>query len=268
MRYPMRLLSLSLVACVSLLALGLAACTPARTGTVGNTLTTNIRPTVSLTANPPMQLFGAGTLWVRASNNNRSMNLPTVRFSYALFSTTKEGPVTDSAHAAIMHLPDNNQWRFSPNPWPRFLTLSFGEVGVSDDNLWPSRLLRIPSEGDWISDVWKANGREVPEVWLARRWADTLGEIGMAVMEYREPWPEGLNEFMLGDALFGDGTEMIAAFSRRAQNIFSMSNEYAGLPDEESLPAINLPARRPNTLRLIGDIDPVDRGLSKNFIRF
>lgn len=252
---------------ICLLATGaLCACTAARTGTVGNTLTTNTRPQVSLTANAPLQRASSGTLWVVGTNSARSMNPPMVELSYALFAQgapDQNGPVTASAHAFIMRLPDEN-WHFSPDSWPHFQVLPFGGTASAGNLPWPGRLLRVPAEGDWISDMWKANGRDVPEFWLAKRWAETLGETAKGVMEYREPWPEGLDETMV----FGKGAEQLAEFVKRADAAFTMTTEYTGLPETAPANSLTLPALQPDTLRLVGDIDATDRGNSDNVLRF
>ncbi|MDL2272470.1 DUF4851 domain-containing protein [Desulfovibrio sp. OttesenSCG-928-I05] len=255
-----------LLAFCLLTAGALCACSPARTGTVGNTLTTNTRPQISMTANTPLQRADSGTLWVAAKNSGHSMNPPMVEFSYALFAdsaASQGGPVTVSAHALLMRLPDSRLWRFSPDSWPQFQTLPFG-ASASGDLLWPARLLRVPAEGDWISEMWKTNGREVPEFWLAKRWADTLGETAKGIMEYREPWPDGLDETMM----FGESAELVAAFIKRADAAFSMDMSYTGLPETVPAAAMTRPAMRPDTLRLVGDIDAADGSDSDDVLRF
>ena len=242
--------------------LGLAACSPARTGVTGNTLTTNIHPPVSMTAGADFALHGSGTLWVNATSMPRLMNPPLASLGYAVFSRSQSGPVTESAHAFILHLQDAQAWRFAPDSWPLYQSLGSPRSMGEDSVTWTSRILRVPARGDWISDAWLAAGREVPEFWIAKRWASLQSDSIKTVLEYREPWPASFESFDSLDLLLGgvEAQQDLQGFLARAGKAFTVSREYTPLPRDGGGKSMLLPAAKPDTAQLIGDVAPVDRG--------
>lgn len=235
----------------------LSGCSPAQTGLTGNTLSTNTRPAISITANEPLQPVASGRLWVSMANNRDLFRNSTAAFNYAVFSEPGgSGLVTRHAHATITRLNDNMSWRFQPDTWRESNAFTFSRNSPLEGYRWTMQTLRVPSQGDWFSDMWVANGREVPEVWLAKRWGALLNDSNKAVLEYREPWPDCL-EAVDTDLLLisGDSAACLSGFNSRAANAFTTAA--ANTPLEGTQPASVLtimPASSPNTLRLVGEV--------------
>ena len=192
-----------------------AACSEARTEVVGNTLATNVKPYISITGAAPLVVQGHGRLWPLVATDTTSAGA-TASFDYALYADTDNGPVTRYAYAAITRLSQPKGWRFTPQS-SRF----DGAFSVSNRSGWNEQLLRVPREGDWSSDIWKSNGRAVPEYWLAKRVVTNMTDAVRVVMEYREPWPDVIDVVSLDIvSLRGAGAEELRAFIARADAAF------------------------------------------------
>lgn len=237
------------------LSLVVAACSPSRTGMNGNTLTTNARPYVSMTANAPLALQGTGRLWISGEVTSK-LSTPLVSLDYALFSDNASGPVTNSAHIFLAKIQDSTAWYFTPDSWPLCGIVASGLTLGADVLPWPSRIIKTPAAGDWISEMWRANGRNVPEYWIVKRWAAILDSDTKAIMEYREPWPDCLEEYLPGSIMFsGDNGQCLHHFLKRSAEAFSVGFEPAAFPNGSSLPPGLKPSgTMPATKNLIGEI--------------
>jgi hypothetical protein len=128
---------------------------------------------------------------------------------------------------------------------------------------WVVEMLLVPSEGDWFSDYWHVNRREVPHTWLAKRWSAILGMTDKVVLEYREPLPASLASLepalLLPDA---ETDVVLRAFVARADKAFTPSREsasFAGqVPFEPLLPVV--PGGRPDAGKLLGWVAEHGRG--------
>ena len=254
---------LSLLCGMALALLLLSGCYPARTGLVGNTLSTNTRPAISITVNEPLQPVASGRLWIPMSSSRDLFRSSIASFNYAVFAEPGgTGMVTRHAHATITRLEDNLTWRFQPDTWRESNALTFGRDSGLEGYRWTTQVLRVPSQGDWFSDLWVANDREVPEVWLTRRWSALLNDGNKAVLEYREPWPkclEGLSPDLL---LFtAENSSCMIDFDNRAAMVFTTAAE--NTPLDAVFPAsqlTNMPSSRPDSLRLVGGVAETGRG--------
>ena len=238
------------------------ACAPARTGVVGNTLSTNAAPTISLTAEPPLSLAGHGRLWVSPSSD--VMGDPALAsFDYALYTDPSAGPVQRFAYAAIVRLADDGNWYFEPQSGKYSYPFSRNTGSGSDDFEWTAQTLVIPSAQDWPSAVWQVNGRQVPKTWLAKRWTASMDLGTRAVAEYREAWPQCLNADADLGALSGKEGECLSEFNKRAEGAFAVSNVPANFAATPASPStLALPEDMPNTGKLVGSVKRVDRGSS------
>ncbi len=237
----------------------LAGCSPARTGLTGSTLSTNTHPPISITANAPFKPVASGNLWVMVPNDTEVMSSSMASFNYAVFGDgSTSGPVTRHAHAIISRLSDSSNWYFAPDTWKAPDAIS-GVALSGGMNLggyaWSAQLLRIPSQGEWFSDFWVANGRGVPKLWLAKRWTANLNSSNRAVIEYREPWPDCLQNFNPDLMIVGgDAGACLSDFEARAGKVFTASAQETPLNDMAPAQALQArPAHQPDAKKLLGE---------------
>ena len=234
----------------------LTACTPARTGIVGNTLTTNVKPLVSITGLAPLSVLAHGTLRPEAVTDRMGSN-EMVTFDYALFADNGETnrPVERFAYAAIVRLAHPNAWRFHP-PVESGTALSSGSVSL-DGLAFMHEILRTPSLDDWSSDIWRENNRDVPEQWLVKRWTAHLNESVRVVMEYREPWPDTLRPLSTSAVVAsGPGADALLAFIERADAAFKVEKK-GGTFDKSTPPPgtrLAIPKKDPDVAKLVGTV--------------
>ncbi len=247
MRKFFHALRLFLAACV------VTACTPARTGVIGNTLTTNVRPVISITGNSPFSVRSHGR--ITADGGPTTTTGPAyVTFDYAFF--TPDGATPGFAYAAIARIQNENGWAFQP---PAPFT---GAFSSSDTTLggfaWSVQLLRVPSAGDWASGVWEDLGGGGTDAWLAKRWIAHLNGGTRAIMEYREPWPETIPALSTDVTLLASGAaDAILRFNARADTVFSVAKKGGDFTGERPKPA---PSSRIalNVPRLVGALITLD----------
>ncbi len=164
----------------------LFACTPAFIGAESDGLYSSLQPPVEIKANPPLKLLNYGRLLDMLQADE--LLGPNVVMNYAVFSDTEQGPVTKHAHAIITSL--DAGWEFEPVEH-NMNVISSGASGQGPYR-WTTQLLFVPAAEDWMSDLWKANGRDTPKVWLAKRWTATPLPDTRFVAEYREEMPQCL----------------------------------------------------------------------------
>jgi hypothetical protein len=234
----------------------LAACSPARTGLVGNTLTSNTRPAISITANTPLQPVAGGRLWFDLPSP-QIQSSATASFAYAVFSIPhNSGPVAVHAHAIISRLEDTNAWRFQHDSFKDPKALSFSSGIAHGGYGWTAQIMHTPARGDWFSELWVVNGRQVPEAWLAKRFAALLNDGNKAIFEYREPWPVNASMPAMDPLITDISGDALTSFSQRADKAFSVSAErgsFEGAPTAPSALPV-LPDIIPNLLRLVGEV--------------
>lgn len=239
----------------------LAACSPARTGVVNGTLTTNVRPAVSISANAPFVLADSGRLWL-SPVTNAVPGLADASFDYAVYTDPSVSPASRFAYAAIIRLQDMETWNFTPQ---RSLPGAFGAkqrtARIAHGGFMYT--LHVPSGhadaalgGDWASDLLAANGVTPPSAWIAKRWVYDVDRGARAIAEYREPWPADLDVPEEDLLLVGsEDLEFLRDFERRALAAFSMTadiGDFPGIPETRT--AWKRPASLPDAVRLAGDI--------------
>lgn len=244
---------------VVLTACLLTACAPARTGVIGNTLTTNVKPYISITALPPFSVLAHGTLRPETETDRMGSREMTI-FNYAVYADADahSGPVSRFAYAAITRLEHANIWRFQP-PTPSGAALYAGNTSM-DGIAFTHQVLRVGD--DWGSRIWRENGRETPEYWIAKRWTAFMNDGIMAVMEYREPWPEALTPLSPNlTVISGPAGEALLTFSRRADAVF-MVEKKGGTFDKNSPtpPQVLTVPRDPDIAALVGEVVTTGHG--------
>lgn len=239
----------------------LAACNGAKTGVLPDgTLSTNLRPAISIKANAPFVLADAGRLWV-SPKTDVLPGSTTASFDYAVYADPSSSSASSFAYAAILKLSDNESWEFVPqgNGLPGIFGGRKGEAAVSNGYIYT---LHVPASRDWASEFLAANGVAVPEAWVAKRWLFSLDKDVRALAEYREPWPDGLDAPNGSDLiLLGEGqAAFLRDFDRRAVSSFSFAPEsdaFEGVSPRVS--AWKKAPVLPDIARLMGDVIQRDR---------
>lgn len=242
------------VACFA--ALLFCGCMAARLGVSGNSLVSTAYPRLTIAANAPLSLQGYGRQWVSLSTEYLGL-LPTGRMDYAVYGEGSEGPVTRHAHALIVRPGDDQTWYFQPESYPAPGGIHIGRKDV-DGYRWVTQILRVDGEKDWFSAMWKESGRDVPALWIARRFSATPDRATRIAAEYREPWPECLDP-AVKDLVFVR-EECLGGFLARADAAFTLNMRPEG--DADAPPTVPSALRRPpfspDMKRLAGELQQED----------
>lgn len=233
----------------------LFACSPARTGVIDGSLTTNLIPSATVRANAPFVLADNGRIWVSQENFDDIMNPAPMSFDYAVYTEPGVSPASRFAYAAIIWLEDPKAWTFIPQGAK--LPGSFGNVRPSGPPELGGTMhtLCVPNTGDWAGEFLAANGTAVPEFWLAKRWVFDLHNDGRVLAEYREPWPDWLEK--PGDDLMllrQRDVDYLLDFGKRAMDVFTVTAERGEFPGAPSSGQWQTPSVRPDVVRLVGDV--------------
>ena len=232
----------------------LAACTPARTGVIGNTLTTNVKPRISITGLAPLGLLSHGRQWTRAATDVTAITAP-VTLDYAVFADSRPNAPPSLAHAAIARIEDPGRWRFMPSADS---VEAFSASRAKLDGMdFVVQLLREPAADDWAGGVWRESGYAVPEYWLAKRWVAHMDDATRAVMEYREPWPDCLPEFLPGMVMVSESAyQCLNEFVFRADAAFLVERKGGDFKTGEALPGSTFmgPVPLPDLQKIMGGI--------------
>ena len=158
---------------------------------------------------------------------------PIATVAFAAFAEGDSGPVTRHAHTMFCELPLDS-WRWEMETWGKRDTL----LRVSErkgGKYWTVQIFPVAAAGDWFSDLWLKNGRQIPEFWLAKRWSSTPEEEMRLLAEYREPAPACMRGSLAraagekGTGYLPDSRELwrgcdqaIRDFSARADAVFDL----------------------------------------------
>lgn len=199
----------------------LAACSPARTDVIGNTLTTNVKPEISITGMAPFSVRDHGRMFVE-SGPPSGEGTADLTFDYAFFADKEHSDRL--AYAAIVRITNDNFWHFRP---PTKFDDAFSESRQSLGGFqWLEQLLRTASETDWASSVWEDQGGAAPKFWLTKRWVTHLNNATRAVMEYREPWPAAMRLLSGGTVIVSDEADKtLQQFLARADAAFTVEKK-------------------------------------------
>ena len=232
----------------------LGACSPARTGVSGSTLTMNTTPGIRITAAAPFSPTDHGSLWVTPRTDSMT-DSPLASFTYAVYANSAQPDAV--AYAAIVTLSDAVNWGFTPQP--QKLPFSFGPLHpVAEHGLFGSvQNLCIPASSDWASEFLQAKGAKTPGAWLAQRWVYDLGQGIRAIAEYREPKPDWLDASSR-DILLVDEKDLTALreFQKRATVVFTASP----LSGDNIIQPVLVERPIPDVATLAGEITRTDRG--------
>jgi hypothetical protein len=257
-----------------LAVLTFAGCTPARQGALDNTFYASGIPNVRIDVAPPLQLAAQGIRWT-STPNNVSIEQPFTSFRFAAYAENNADPVARSAHVIVSGLPDG-AWQFSPETWKDPATFSLSNNNVISGKFWIVQTRVVVARGDWFSDLWTANGRQVPPVWLAMRWSSNPNLETRVVAEYREAAPQCIIDAMTGDGVDKNGLPAllapdvqtlrgrcmahIDAFEARAVRVFSLNRlKSADMPDAMTATRFVLPDDAPDIRKLVGEVEPIER---------
>lgn len=231
-------------------------CTPAFSGVSGTTLTRTGYPPASITAEAPFVLQGQGREWISFESSSLT-HQPGGRMDYAVYAPESEGPVTRHAHALFAQPNDTTNWRFQLENAAGGPVLALNKKTVNDYP-WIVQILRVQAENDWFSALWTENGREVPPLWIAKRFSTTPGDALRLVAEYREPWPACLDPEAKN--LMFASRECVQGFLDRADAVFTLELRAtpANLPPA-ARPFLQKPPFSPNMKRLAGELIEIDR---------
>ena len=235
-----------------LLLLLLAACTPARTGVVDGSLASTLYPPISVEVDSSLVLHGHGREWVTLATNLLTTR-PLGSFDYAVYSGGgAEGPVTRHAHVIFLRPENTWTWVFVPESQGMLGALYYRQTAM-DGMTVTEQIMPVSAKGDWLSALWRANGREVPERWLARRFSATPDRALRVVAEYREPWPACLPEDAASRLLVPG--ECLEDFLQNSGDIFTFIRSVRDADAIVSAPSgLKTPEISPNTRKLAGEL--------------
>jgi hypothetical protein len=210
---------------------------------------------------PPLTLAAAGRLTAETPCDV-SVIRPSATLAFALFAEGDSGPVTRHVHSMFSELP-MFAWRWEKETWSKSESLLYTTLRAGGKN-WTIQIFPIIAEDDWFSILWRNNGRQVPEFWLAKRWSSTPQDEMRLLAEYREPLPLCLQEAFAdlprinGKATLPKGKENqqlcrrdMEAFSARADAAVALDKAYATSTRALSPRAV-LPQSAPDMGRLVG----------------
>ena len=247
MRHLFQSLRLLLAACL------LTACTPARTGIIGNTLTTNVKPGISITGQSGLTVESHGRMRPRSAATTTTA-IADFTVDYAFFTDADDAG--RFAYAAIVRIDAEKQWYFQP---PRPFDEAFQVSDSTEGGFhWSAQLLRVASDKDWANGLWMDMGGDSPTHWLAKRWVTHLNDTTRAIMEYREPWPEGMNTLPTNTLLLTESAAAtLQAFIARADAAFLAEKKLGEFNKSEQPAKATTPRVPMDIARMAGTI--IDR---------
>lgn len=234
-----------------LLLMQISGCAPAVSGVSGMSLVRTGYPRLTVGAREPMQLQGYGRQWVSLPTDYLGLQ-PTGSMDYAVYAEETEGPVERHAHVLVARPLAEREWRFKPESFPGPGGLALGRV-VIDGYTWTLQTLRVDGEKDWFSAMWRENGRDVPERWIAVRYSATPDWYTRVVAEYREPWPECLDP-EIKDLIFVRKS-CLEGFYERSEAVFSLDMHAPEVIEKPAAPSrLEKPPFSPDMKRLAGEL--------------
>ncbi len=261
------------ISAVFLLALAtvlLSACTPARQGASAQNFYASGRPNFSISVSPPLTLASTGFLSATVPADVAMP--PSGTFRYALFAEEKNEAIAREAHTILSEVPYND-WRWEMETWSAPEVISYAKTRMAG-KYWTIRMMPVFSSSDWFSALWKQNGKNIPEFWLAKRWSATPDEYIRIVAEYREPAPLCMQNKLAaasladhnsppvrGKELWHNCQREIDEFSARADTVFSF-DKAGDSPAQSARTSLSLPPGNPNMGKLVGRAENIDRDSS------
>lgn len=252
---------------------GLAACAGAYTGLSGDVMYAYGLADVAISPNPPLKPFGSGLQNI--SMKTDAMIKAPATLNYAVYGEEQNKQVLKHGHVIVCSIDDTEAWEYLMETFPRS-NENYLRVVTIDGRTWNEHLMFQNAQGDWFSALWQANGRKIPEQWIAKRWSRTYFDRLRVVVEYREPMPECVT--VLPDAGAGLGgrtlfqtdgaacSKALRDFDVRAGQAFTFGR--AGSQGDVGMPAANqltaMPSWRLDPTPLVGELKARDRGSDSN----
>ncbi|MDR1946222.1 MAG: DUF4851 domain-containing protein [Desulfovibrio sp.] len=216
----------------------------------------------------PLILAGAG-YFTTAVPADVLLSPPSATFRFAAYGEGESGPLARAAHVIASELPSPG-WRWERESMARTETLSYSQLSAGGRN-WTVQIFPVLSVGDWFSRFWTEKGRTVPDFWLAEHWSATPDDDLRIVVEYREPAPACMREYLKAFVKSRENRDYaplrgkeaarrcgrdVEEFSRRADAVVNL----AGLPQAEAQATSGtapgtetaLPDGRPDMRKLVG----------------
>lgn len=256
-----------LFALISLMLLA-PGCTPRRIEASPRGLSGSGLADFSIDVAPPLVLIATGRLTATVPTDDALMP-PTATVSYALFAEGDSGPVTRHAHILFSELPMRT-WRWEMETWAKHEALLYTTTRAGGKN-WTIQMFPVIAAGDWFSALWQKNGRQTPDIWLAKRWSSTPQDEMRLLAEYREPAPacmrerlartagkDGIASLPKGKELWRGCEKEIEAFSARADAVFTLEKRQNAQP-APALATLVPPDAPLNTAGAIGRAEVIDR---------
>lgn len=212
---------------VLLLCAFLPACSGKKQGATSQGFFASGRANINISVTGRQSLTANGTRTVGVPSDNM---LPVnAKLDYAVFTEEEDGPIKRHTHILLGEL-SRSGWRWEMETWGLPETISYDKMRKSGKD-WTEQIFPVAASADWFSSLYTANGREVPEFWLAKRWSATPETHIRVVIEYREPAPvcivptletlyaqeKGVNKSN-ARRIWKNCTETIFEFSARADN--------------------------------------------------
>ena len=222
----------------------------------------------SIDVAPPLTLATSGRLTAQAPSDDNILPA-NATLAFSVFTDSESGPVDRHAHILFSELP-RYSWRWEMETWARHDSLLYTGMRAGGKN-WTIQIFPVTADADWFSSLWRKNGRQVPDFWLAKRWSSTPEDEMRLLAEYREPAPACMRE-RLAEAAAADrnappleGKDLrrgcdreIEEFSSRADGVFNME-KLQSAPAAPVARTLALPEERMNMRKLVGKAEIVDR---------
>ena len=261
-RHPLFLVPLALV----LLALAAPGCTPRRIEASSQSFSGSGIADFSIRVAPPLTLAASGRLTARVPSDD-ALVAPVATVAFAAFAEGDSGPVTRHAHTMFCELPlDSWRWEMETSGKRGALSRVSERKG---GKYWTAQIFPVAAAGDWFSELWLKNGRQVPEFWLAKRWSSTPEAEMRLLAEYREPAPACMRDNLVqpdgsalplpkGKDLWRGCEKEIKEFSARADKVFELEKR-GGAPAAPAPKAAILPNVAPDMSALVGRAEALTR---------
>lgn len=215
----------------------------------------------SITVSPPLSLAATGKLTAPVPTDDTLLSA-TATSSFALFAEGDSGPVTRHAHIFFSELPAQ-AWRWELETWSKPEGMLYTNVRAGGKN-WTIQMFPVVASTDWFSALWQKNGRQTPDLWLAKRWSSTPEKEMRLLAEYREPapacmrdrlthlsGPDGKTVLPKGKDLWRGCEKEINDFSARADTVFDLERRGQN-PVSPVVKTATLPDLRPDMPRIAG----------------
>lgn len=247
----------------------LASCSGVRTGLSGEDML--------ISGNPKLDIAPAGGLemklsGVRHGSLQTDSNLGAYsQIHYSVYGKEQDKKVLAHGHVMSVAISSRESWEFSMESLTQKNEVYLREVDKGYLS-WTEHLMYVKSEGDWFSDLWRENGREIPETWLGKRWSRTFFGDTRVIVEYREPMPECVDvsdtsgqSYFIHAVLTPSGPEckrQLDDFNARAEAAFVFQKLDTDKPVEAPAPSVLtvLPQTSFDMTRLVGKAQVRDIG--------